>query len=90
VYWRFAQAEIHASKGEFAVAFRLLDEADARIDGTDYLADIAFARTSRATVEQAADNPDLARSALEQAIALLEKKGDVSAADHARSRLAQL
>jgi tetratricopeptide (TPR) repeat protein len=90
VYWRFAQAEIHASKGEFEIAFRLLDAADAWIDGTDYLADIAFARTSRATVEQAAGNPDRARSALEEAIALLEKKGDVSAADHARERMAQL
>jgi tetratricopeptide (TPR) repeat protein len=84
LYLRCAEAEILASRREFEEAFRLLEEADDLMDGTDFLVDTAAGLMSRATVEKAAGNRDRARSALEQAVALLEKKGDIAAAAHVR------
>jgi hypothetical protein len=54
------------------------------MDGTDFLVDTAAGLMSRATVEKAAGNRDRERTALEQAVALLEKKGDVAATAHVR------
>jgi hypothetical protein len=45
---------------------------------------------SRAVVEKAAHNRDRARSALEQAVALFEEKGDVTGAAHSRDLIAQV
>jgi class 3 adenylate cyclase/tetratricopeptide (TPR) repeat protein len=88
LYWRFGQAEVLASRGEFDEARTLLDQADEQLDGTDYSVDVAAALVSRATVEQAAGNREAARAALEEAVGLMEKKGDVVAAAFARERLA--
>jgi len=90
LYWRCAQAEIHASQGEFEEAYRLLQEAHELIDATDYLSDRAVALMSRSAVEKAAGNRDGARNALEQALRLLEKKGDVTAVGRARELLSGL
>jgi tetratricopeptide (TPR) repeat protein len=90
LYWRYALAEVLASRGEFDDARRFLDEADEQLEGTDYIADSAAALISRATVENAAGNPEAAKQALQTATALLERKGDVTAATFTRQRLAAL
>jgi class 3 adenylate cyclase/tetratricopeptide (TPR) repeat protein len=89
-YWRCAQAEVLASRGEFDEAFRLAQEAQDLIDPSDYITDRAATLMSRAVVEKAADNRDRARSALEEAVALFDDKGDIAGAAHARERLAAL
>jgi class 3 adenylate cyclase/tetratricopeptide (TPR) repeat protein len=86
-YWRCARAEILASRGEIDEARRLMHEAQAIVDSTDYTDDTAAALLSRAVVENAARNPDGAGDALQQALGLFEKKGDVMAAAHTRKLL---
>jgi class 3 adenylate cyclase/tetratricopeptide (TPR) repeat protein len=90
VYWRCAQAEVHASRSEFTEAFGLLGEVQNRVDATDYSVERAAALMSRAVVEKAAGDRDLARATLERAIELLEQKGDVTGAAGTRERLAAL
>jgi predicted ATPase/class 3 adenylate cyclase len=90
LYWRYALAEVLASRGEFEDARVFLDEADEQLDGTDYIADRAAGLISRATVEKEAGNPEAAKHALQAATALLERKGDVTAATFTRERLAAL
>jgi tetratricopeptide (TPR) repeat protein len=88
LYWRTAQAEILAGRGEFENAFTLLDEAHELMDATDYLTDRAAALMTRASVEKAAGNREGARVALEDAVALFERKGDLTAAKYGREQLA--
>jgi tetratricopeptide (TPR) repeat protein len=90
LYWRCAQAEVLASRGELEEAFRLVDEVQARIDATDYTGDSAAALMSRAVLEETAGARDRARAALELAAELLEQKGDVVGVDGVRRRLAAL
>jgi class 3 adenylate cyclase/tetratricopeptide (TPR) repeat protein len=90
LYWRTAKAEVLASRGEFEDAFALLEEAHALIDATDYIVDSAAALMTRASVEKAAGHPDRARAALEKAVALFERKGDLTAAKYGRERLPAL
>jgi hypothetical protein len=45
---------------------------------------------TRASVEKAAGHPDRARAALEKAVALFERKGDLTAAKYGRERLPAL
>jgi class 3 adenylate cyclase/tetratricopeptide (TPR) repeat protein len=90
LYWRTAKAEVLASRGEFEDAFALLEEAHALIDATDYIVDSGATLMTRASVEKAAGHPDRARAALEQAVALFERKGDLTAARYGRERLADL
>jgi class 3 adenylate cyclase/tetratricopeptide (TPR) repeat protein len=87
LYWRCAQAEVLASRGESDEAFQLVQEAQELFDATDMTIDRAAALLSRAFVEQAAGNRDGARIALEQALGLFEEKGDVTAAGHTRGLL---
>jgi tetratricopeptide (TPR) repeat protein len=88
LFWRTAQAEVHASRGEFESAFTLLDEAHELIEATDYIVDSAATLIMRAGVEKAAGNPERARAALEEAVALFERKGDLMAAKYGRELLA--
>jgi class 3 adenylate cyclase/tetratricopeptide (TPR) repeat protein len=88
--WRCAQAEVLASRGELQEALGLMDEAQSRIDATDYVVNNALALMSRAAVERAAGNRDRARAALERAIELLEQKGAIAGVAGIRSRLADL
>jgi class 3 adenylate cyclase/tetratricopeptide (TPR) repeat protein len=90
MYWRVAQAEVLASRGQVEEAFRLVQEAQDVIDPTDYTTDRAAALLSRATVENAAGSRDRARVALEQAVGLFEEKGDVTAAAHTRELIAAM
>jgi len=87
LYWRCAQAEVLASRGEIDEARRLVQEAQEVIDATDMTIDRAAALLSRAFVEKAAGNRDRARIALEQALGLFEEKGDVTAAAHTHGLL---
>jgi tetratricopeptide (TPR) repeat protein len=87
LYWRCAQAEVLASRGEIDEALRLLQEVQELVDNTDTTIDRAAALLSRAFVEEAAGNRDRARIALEQALGLLEEKGDVTAAAYTRGLL---
>jgi class 3 adenylate cyclase/tetratricopeptide (TPR) repeat protein len=88
LYWRTAQAEVHASRGEFESAFTLLDEAHELINATDYIVDSAATLMMRAGVEKAAGNRGGARASLEEAVALFERKGDLTAATYAREQVA--
>jgi class 3 adenylate cyclase/tetratricopeptide (TPR) repeat protein len=90
LYWRYAQAEVLASRSEFDDARTLLDEADQLLEGTDYISDNAAGLISRSTVEKAAGNREAAMAALQTAMALFESKGDVMAATFTRERLAVL
>jgi class 3 adenylate cyclase/tetratricopeptide (TPR) repeat protein len=90
VYWRCAQAEVWASQGKFPEAFGLLDEAQEAIDATDYFGDSASTLMSRAVVENASGNTGAARSALEHALELFERKGHVSAANRTRELISAL
>jgi ATP/maltotriose-dependent transcriptional regulator MalT len=90
LYWRCAQAEILASQGEFVEARGLMQEAHELIGATDFIHESVAALVSRAVVGRAAGSQDEAQIALEQAIALLEKKGDVTAAAHVRQRMGEL
>ena len=90
VYWRCGRAEVLASREEFEEASRLLDEAHALIAPTDYFLDTTTVFLSRAVVAGAKGDEDEARAALERALELFELKGDVSAAEHTRVRLARL
>ena len=90
IYWRCAQAEVHANRGELSEAFRLLDEVQNQLDPTDFADDRAAALMSRAVVERAAGDRDRARITLERALDLLEQKGDVTGAAGVRDRLAAL
>jgi tetratricopeptide (TPR) repeat protein len=90
VYWRMAQAEVLASRGELEEAYRFVQDARAVIEPTDFITDRAAALVSEAEVERAADNRERARAALEQAVALFEEKGDVTGAAHARDLIAEV
>jgi class 3 adenylate cyclase/tetratricopeptide (TPR) repeat protein len=83
-YWRCAQAEILASRGEIDEARKLVQEVQDLIDATDYIGDRAAALVTQAVVERAAGNRDGECAALEQAIGLFDQKGDVTAAAHMR------
>jgi tetratricopeptide (TPR) repeat protein len=90
LYWRCAQAEVLASRGETKEALQVIQEGQDLIDATDYIVDRAAALTSRAVVEKAAGDPDGARVALQSAVELLEEKGDVTAAAHTRKLIEEL
>jgi class 3 adenylate cyclase/tetratricopeptide (TPR) repeat protein len=87
LYWRCAQAEVLASRGDIDEALQLVQEAQEVIEGTDLTIDRAAALLSRAFVEKAAGTHDRARIALDQALGLFEEKGDVTAAAHTRGLL---
>jgi tetratricopeptide (TPR) repeat protein len=90
LFWRCAQAEVIASRGEIEQARQLIQEGQDLIDDTDYTDDRAVALLSRATVEKAADNRDGARAALDQALGLFEAKGDVAGVGYARRIIGEL
>ncbi len=90
LYWRCAQAEVLASRGEIDEARRLVREAQDLLDTTDYVDDRGAALLTRAVVEREAGNPDGARDALECALSLFDKKGDVAARGHVRRLIGEL
>jgi tetratricopeptide (TPR) repeat protein len=89
VGWRRVRARLLAHRGDVEQAERLAREAVAMAERTDYLELTAEAHAALAEVLHAAGNNEHARLALERAIRLYEQKGNVVAADRARSRLGE-
>jgi tetratricopeptide (TPR) repeat protein len=84
---RLVRARVSARRGDFEVADELIREATEIVERTDYAIlqfDVALAQ---ADVERLAGRRDGERSALEHALELAEAKGNVLAAERARSAL---
>jgi DNA-binding SARP family transcriptional activator/Cdc6-like AAA superfamily ATPase len=90
VFWRSVRAKVLAQDGDEEHALPLAERAVALIRGTD--SPVALARTlvDLAEVQGLADRPEEAREALREAAALLERKGNVVAAQRAEERLEAL
>ena len=88
--WRQALALVLANRGDFADAERLVREAIVLGDSTDALGWQADARWDLATILIAAGRIDEAIDALEQALALHERKQNLAMARRVRGRLADL
>jgi class 3 adenylate cyclase/predicted ATPase len=84
------RANLLAHRGELEEAERLAREATERGARTDYLHDHAVALMDLARVLELAGNREQAAAALEEALALHERKGSVVMAERARERLAAL
>ncbi|MGB2875178.1 MAG: hypothetical protein WBB76_06850, partial [Gaiellaceae bacterium] len=87
---RLVRACVAARRGFIEQADRLIGEATAILEPTDYEMlhrDLAFAQ---AEVEGLAGRPDGERQALERALAHAERKADLVSAQRARQRLAEL
>jgi hypothetical protein len=88
--WRCAKARVLTARGEHDEALRLLDEAAAMVEETDYLTMQADAYAIRGLVLGRAGRHAEARAAFERAIELFEAKGAVPAAELVRADLAAL
>jgi len=87
---RWVRARVLARRGDFVGADELIREAAAIVEATDYVIhhiDLGFAR---ADVERLAGRPEDEREALQRAQAVAEKKGNLVAAEKARTRLSEL
>jgi class 3 adenylate cyclase/tetratricopeptide (TPR) repeat protein len=87
---RLVRARVLARRGDFETADALIREAAEIVDPTDYVIlhlELAFAR---ADVERLAGRHDAERRALERALEVAQAKGNLIAAERARSRLAEL
>jgi len=84
------RARVLARRGEHDAAAEEIRAALAIGEPTEYLSLRAYAATSLAEVERLAGRPDNERAALEEALVLAERKGDVVTAGRARDRLAEL
>jgi tetratricopeptide (TPR) repeat protein len=84
------RARVLARRGEHDAAAEEIRAALAIAEPTEYLSLRAYAATSLAEVERLAGRPDNERAALEEALVLAERKGDVITAGRARERLAEL
>jgi DNA-binding SARP family transcriptional activator/class 3 adenylate cyclase/tetratricopeptide (TPR) repeat protein len=90
ILWRSTRAKIFARRHAFDEAERLACEAVEFAETTDFLLAHAAALTDLAEVLELSGHPEGAAHALEQAIELSERKGNVLAADNCRARLADL
>jgi len=88
--WRAALARTLARRGEHADAERLALEAVALLEATDFVGLQAYVFDVLAEVLQSAGRMDDAVAAVEQAIALHERKGNVVSAARSRSALDEL
>jgi len=84
VSWRGVRAKLLAP-ADWGEAHRLAAEGVAIAEGTDFETVRAEALIDLAEVCLAGDRPDEARSAVERALAVLERKGDVASAARARA-----
>ena len=84
---RTARAQVLACRGDTAAADRLSQEAVALASQTDWLNCHADTLMVRAEVLHAADEPEPAVTAVRAALDLYERKGNVMAADRARSAM---
>ena len=90
IVWRGVRARIFAGRGRLAEAEALAREAVALAGKTDFLSDHGDALLDLAYVLRAGNRLVETRNASRQALALYERKGNVVAAEKARSLLAEL
>src|SRR5207245_9376941 len=90
ILWRQAKAGVLARRGELQAAEALAREAVEHAEQTDMLNNQAGARLSLAAVLELAQRHDDAFAAVEEALALYERKGNVAMVERARARLAEL
>jgi tetratricopeptide (TPR) repeat protein len=88
--WRRVRARLLAQQGDLADAEVLAREAAERAARTDYLNVRGRTLGDLGEVLALAGRPDEAADALEQAVALYERKGNVVMAERTRTRLAEL
>jgi predicted ATPase/DNA-binding SARP family transcriptional activator len=88
--WRATQAKIHARRGEFDAAHRLVEEAEALISPTSWTAHQAEVLTHKAEVSQLAGAPAEAAASLRQALRIYGDKRAVALAERTRAALASL
>jgi class 3 adenylate cyclase/tetratricopeptide (TPR) repeat protein len=85
--WRMAQARVLSSRNDVAGALSLADEAVAIVGATDYINWQGEAHETRGVIFRDAGRVPEAREAFTEALARYERKGTVSWAERARSRL---
>ncbi len=88
--WRQVKAKVLARRGANVEAERLARDAVAIADGTDKIDWCANAYADLAEVLVLADEPAEAGAALERALALYERKGNLVLAERSRARLSEL
>jgi tetratricopeptide (TPR) repeat protein len=88
--WRQVKAKVLARRGEWAEAERLAREAIAVGEETDMINAQGDAYGDFAEVLTLAGKRDEARAALDRALELFERKGNVVMAERMRARLAEL
>ncbi|MBA2296811.1 MAG: tetratricopeptide repeat protein, partial [Actinobacteria bacterium] len=88
--WRMGRGRVLAASGAFEEALRLVDEAVAIMERTDYLVFQGDGHEVRGQVLAAAGLGHDARAAFEDALSRYERKGNVVAAARIRGRLAAL
>ncbi len=90
IIWRGTSAKLLARRGELAAAERLAREAVAFAETSDFLTSHASALIDLAEVLELDGRGEAAAEAVRDAIELYERKGNVVAAGHARTRLEEL
>jgi tetratricopeptide (TPR) repeat protein len=88
--WRAVKAKLLARAGSSTDAHSLALEAVGLSDSTDSPCQRADVLLDLAEVSRLSDNPDEAARAVERAVRLFDKKGDVVSAERARSLLDEL
>jgi class 3 adenylate cyclase/tetratricopeptide (TPR) repeat protein len=88
IVWRAVRARLLARRGEMLEAERLSSEAVRLAARTDWLSDHADALLARADVLRMAGESDATANALDEAVALYERKGNTIGARRARSMFA--
>jgi tetratricopeptide (TPR) repeat protein len=87
--WRMVRARLLAKAGHITEAKQISAEAVELAARTDWLSDHADALLSQGEVHRIAGEPDVAAPAIQEAIALYERKGHAIGAQRARSTLAE-
>jgi class 3 adenylate cyclase/tetratricopeptide (TPR) repeat protein len=88
--WQLTRGKILARRGEFAEAERLVREGIRLLEPTQFVTDRAFSLLDLAEVLRLAGRPSDAAAAIESAIDLFERKGNVVSAERARRLLDDL
>ena len=88
--WRSVRAQALAGQGAVPEAERLARESVALLEPTDFLVNRAESHTSLAEVLRLAGRPKEAAAALDEALDLYQRKGDVVSAARTRALLGEL
>ena len=90
IHWRGTRAKVLGRRGELEAAEGLAREAVAFAETSDFLACHGDALRDLAEVLEMSGRPQEAADAVEDAIALYARKGDIVAVERARAQLAEL